>query len=97
MCGEGGPVLTAGRCCDYRVDVTEFERRIAQALVDRRCSSRRELWVMLIRHRKAKHSALIDQSDCGIEAFAFIGSVYPINALETALGGPIAQQCRPRG
>ena len=51
---RGCPVLTAGRCCDYRVDVTELERRIAQALVDRRCSSCREVCVMLIRHRKAK-------------------------------------------
>src|SRR5215218_6237483 len=80
-----GSVLTPSGCGDYRVDVTEFERGFAQAVVGGQCGRSGELFVVFVRRCEAKNVASIDESNCGIEAFAFIGNVHPVNALKAAL------------
>ena len=65
----------SGGSSDDRVDVIESQPRLAEALVDgldRRC---RESFVDRVRCGEAKHIAAVDETDCGIEVFAFIGNI----------------------
>ena len=68
-------------------------RRHSSTGPDRRC---RESFVDRVRRGEAQNIAPVDETDCGIEVFAFIGNIRPMNPFETVVVvGPVAQQCRP--
>ena len=95
--GKVGSVPGSGGSRDDCVDVIESSATIREG-------TRRSAWVAgrgeplvdRVRYGEAKHIVTIDETDCGIEAFALIRSICPTNTFDTAVVvGPVAQQCCP--
>ena len=94
--GKVGSVPGSGWSRGDHVDVIEAQRRFAKAFVDCLDRRRREPFVDRVRYGEAKHIVTIDETDCGVEAFALIRSICPTNTFDTAVVvGPVAQQCCP--
>ena len=75
--GKVGSVSGPRRSSGYRVDVVEAQPRLTEALVDCPDRRRRESFVDRIRSGEAQNVASVDETDCGIEIFAFVENIHP--------------------
>jgi Fe-S cluster assembly ATPase SufC len=76
---EGGSVAGPARCRNDHIDVIELQQRFAQVFVNCLGCRCRKALVERLRCAEPKHIVVIDETDCGIDIFALIERIHPVN------------------